>query len=112
MAELDITNASLTEILNAVLVKDTATGRFGLRTQALSTNLSTDPVDLDSNLIQVARGLLGQDADNTTAIKYKRIVSAANTQIGNNNLSVEEIIRKCLAYDENGQLCITFIENV
>ena len=112
MAELDITNASIVEILNAVLVKDTATGRYGLRTQALATSLSSDAVDLNVDMMQVARGLLGSDADGTTAVKYKRIVSTANTQVGNQNLSIEEIIRKCLAYDENGQLCITIIENV
>lgn len=112
MAELDITNASLVEILNAVLVKDTASGRYGLRTQALATNLSSGAVDLNVDMMQVARGLLGADADGTLALKYKRIVSTANTQIGNQNLSIEEIIRKCLAYDANGQLCITLVENV
>lgn len=102
----------LQELLNALVVKDTATGRYGLRTVAKATNLSNNPVDLDSDLTQVMQGLVGNDADNKPAVCYKRITSATNTDIGNNMLSIEEAIRKCLAYDVNGQLCLVLIENV
>lgn len=109
---MDISNNTLQEVLNSILVQDTATGRFGFRTVAKATSLSNTPVDLSVEPISVLRGLIGNDADNEKALNYKRITSAANTKVENQNLSIEEIIRKCLAYDENGQLVIVLIENL
>jgi hypothetical protein len=111
MAAIDISNAQLAEIINSIVVKDTATGRFGLRAKALATNLSNTPVDMNSDFIQILHGLLSQGANGKMVLNYKRITSAGNTPIENHNLTWLEALRKCIYYDTNGQLCIALVED-